>query len=708
MTNRSSIRVALSITLRRVLFATSACFTLACSGKSGDAADSSKTSVAAVATAPAKTPALERSNLDTTCAACTDFYQFANGGWLKKTTIPAAYPSYGAFEELNDRNEEQLHKILEADAKAAAGGTGKPGTTEWVVGTFYGSCMDTVAIDKLGVAPLKGDLDVIAGINNSVDLAKTLATLEHHAGLAPWANGSNQDSKDATSVIVGLGQSGLTLPERDYYLKTDSASKRIRDAYIAHMVAMFKLLGDTPENATSQANTVITFETALAKASKPRVELRDPNANYHKMTVAELQKLAPNIPWAEYFKEQGTPSTFAVDVGQPEFFKAVSNMMTSTPVAEWKTVLRWHFVHGLAPSLPTPMVQENFRYAQLFSGAKEILPRWKRCSASTDARLGELLGQEYVKTAFPPDAKNRAVKIVTNLVDELHARTDSLDWMSAPTKMQALAKLGAFMRKIGYPDKWRDYSKLEIRTGEYVSNVRAADAFSAARDWAKVGKPVDRAEWGMTPPTVNAYYNPKLNEIVFPAGILQPPFYNPNADDAINYGAMGAVIGHEMTHGFDDQGRQYDKDGNLRDWWTKADADKYNTETAKVVRQFNSYTVLDSNTHVNGKLTLGENLADFGGLTVAYAAMKKAQGATPVANIDGFTPEQRFFLGWAQVWRESSRPEFARMLVNTNEHSPGKWRVNGPLGNMPEFKSAFGCKDTDAMVRPEKERPRIW
>jgi putative endopeptidase len=701
MSNRSFIplRVAAQLAVAAAL-----CGALACTGKTADTAKPVAVAEAKVAAAPA----LDRANLDTTCAACTDFYQFANGGWLKKATIPAAYSSYGSFYELQDRNQDALHKILEADAKAALGGTVEPGTTEWKVGTYYASCMDTVAIDKMGVTPLKADMDLIASIKTVDDLKKQLATLEHHAGVAPWYNGSTQDSKDATSVIVGIGQSGLTLPDRDYYLKTDSASKRIRDTYTAHLVAMFQLLGDSPDSAAAEAKTVMNFETALAKASKSRVDLRDPNANYHKMSLADLEKLAPNVPWQSYFAEQGASGNFSVDVGQPEFIKAVNAMITPAMVNDWKTVLRWHFLHGLAPSLTTAIVNENFKFGQTFSGAKELLPRWKRCSSSTDARLGELLGQEYVKNAFSPEAKARALKIVGNLVDELHVRLDSLSWMSAATKTQALAKLGALVRKIGYPDQWRDYSKLEMKTGEYVANVRAADAFESARNWAKVGKPVDRNEWGMTPPTVNAYYNPQLNEIAFPAGILQPPFYNPDADDAINYGAMGAVIGHEMTHGFDDQGRQYDKDGNLKDWWTKDDAAKYTKEVDKVVRQFNGYTVLDSTSHVNGKLTLGENIADFGGLTVAYAAMEKALGTQPPTKIDGFTPEQRFFLGWAQVWRELSRPEYARVLLNTDPHSPGKWRVNGPLSNMPEFKAAWGCKDTDAMVRAEGERPKVW
>lgn len=673
----------------------------ACSPKTADAPPPADLKVAIG-------PAIDPANLDTTCAACTDFYQFANGGWLKKTTIPASYSSFGAFEELNDRNRDQLHKLLDTYAANATNGKAAAGTPAWKVGAYYASCMDTTTIDKVSLAPLKADMDIIASISTVDDLKKQLAVLEHHAGLVPWYNGATQDAKDATSVIVGIGQSGLTLPDRDYYLKTDAESQKIRDAYVAHLVEMFKLIGDTPEAAATQAKTVLTFETALAKASKSRVDLRDPNANYHKMSLADLQKLAPNMTWEPFFSAQGAPASYSIDVGQPEFIKAVDAMLVSVPVADWKTVLRWTLVHSVAGSLTTPIVNENFKFGQLFSGAKELLPRWKRCLSSTDNRLGELLGQEYVKTAFTPEAKARAVKIVGNLVDELHARIEANTWMSAQTKSEAIAKLGTFVRKIGYPDTWRDYSKLEVKAGEYAANVIAANAFESARNWAKVGKPVDRNEWSMTPPTVNAYYNPQLNEIVFPAGILQAPFYNPDADDAVNYGAMGAVIGHEMTHGFDDQGRQYDKDGNLKDWWTKADGTNYKAQAAKVVKQFDGYTIIDSVTHVNGKLTLGENLADFGGLTVAYSAMEKALRTTPREKIDGFTPEQRFFLGWAQVWRELVRPEYQRTLVNTNEHSPGKWRVNGPYSNMPEFKAAWGCKDTDPMVRPAAARPVIW
>lgn len=653
-------------------------------------------------------PPLDRANLDTTCAACTDFYQFANGGWLKHDTIPSAYPSWGSFYAVQDHNQEVLHQILDRDAADATSGKAPAGSAAWKVGTYYASCMDTVAIDKQGITPLMPVLDAIAAIKTPDELKQGLGVLEHMAGLAPWSDGSTQDSKDATQVIGSLGQGGLTLPNRDYYFKTDSASQKIRDAFVGHMTRMFQLMGDASDSAAAEARTVLAVETRFANVSKPPVDLRDPNANYHKMTLAQLGALTPHFRWDAFFAAQGAPSVATIDVRQPEFLKAMDGMFSSIPLADWKVYLRWRAVHGAAFALPTPFVQENFTFTQLFSGAKENLARWKRCANSTDGRLGELLGQEYVKEAFTPEAKARAVAIVDNLVDALHDRIQQLGWMSDSTKTQALAKLAAYTKKIGYPDKWIDYSKLEVKPGEYLADVRAGDQFSAARDWAKIGKPVDRTEWGMTPPTVNAYYNPLMNEIVFPAGILQPPFYNPTADDAVNYGAMGAVIGHEMTHGFDDEGRQYDKDGNLKDWWTKADATKYNAEAAKVVKQFDGYTVVDSTTHVNGKLTLGENIADFGGLTVAYAAMEKALGHGPRTKIDGFTPEQQFFLAWAQVWRELDREQYARMLVNVDPHSPGKWRVNGPLSNMPEFKEAWGCKDGDAMVRPDSLRPKIW
>lgn len=657
---------------------------------------------------PPAAPAIDTANLDTTCPACTDFFQFANGGWLKKSTIPAAYPGWGAFQELNDRNEDVLHKILDDLSAQVKAGKLSDGSGPWKVGTFYAACMDTDTIEKKGIVPLQPLLDTIARIKTKDDLDGALRVLEREGGIVPWEASAGQDSKDATSEIAVLHQGGLTLPERDYYFKSDDASKKMRDDFVAHVTRMFLLAGDSPDAAAAEAKSVLSFETKLAEASRTPTALRDPVSNYHKMTLEQASALTPHISWTAFFKDQGAPVVPVLDVNQPEFFKAFDGMIASVPAENWKSELRWRAIHQAAPSMSDAFVNEDFKLRQLLTGVKELLPRWKRCTRSADRRLGELLGQEYAARNFTPEAKARAVKIVGNLIDELHARIDGLDWMSPATKTQALAKLGSFVRKIGYPDKWRDYSSLEIKTGENFANVLAADKFEALRNWTKIGKPVDRTEWGMSPPTVNAYYDPQMNEIVFPAGILQPPFYDPSADDAVNYGAMGAVIGHEMTHGFDDQGRQFDKDGNLKDWWTKEDAAKYNTEAKKVVKQFDGYTVLDAKTHVKGELTLGENIADFGGLTIAFAAMQRAIGSGTHPSIDGFTPEQRFFLGWAQVWRELSRDEYQRMLLNVDPHSPGKWRVNGPLGNMPEFQKAWGCKDGDAMMRPAALRARIW
>jgi putative endopeptidase len=656
----------------------------------------------------AQVTALSRSNMDTTCSACVDFYQYANGGWMRRTTIPASYGSFSGFRELRDRNQEVLHDILTSTAERMRSGALKKSSPEWKVGAFYASCMDTTAIDRRGMTPLRDDLRTIAAIHRASELTRAIGILERSAGVAPWADASTQDSRDAANTIAGLYQGGLTLPNNEYYTKNDSGSVAIREKYVAHMARMFALLGDSPTKSTAEAQRVLAFETRLARASRTPVELRDPVANYHRMTLAQVESLTPHFSWTTFYRTLGTPAVERVDVGQPEFFRAVDTMLTTVPVEDWKTYLRWRVAHVAAPSLSTAFVREDFTYQQIFSGATELLPRWKRCANATDNQLGELLGQEYVKRTFTPEAKARAVAIVDNLVRALRGRIEQLDWMSAATKSEALVKLDAFTRKIGYPDKWRDYSALHLAANDYFANLQAASQWAAQRDWRKIGRPTDRTEWGMSPPTVNAYENPLLNEIVFPAGILQPPFFDPNADDAVNYGAMGAVIGHEMSHAFDDQGRQYDKAGNLRDWWTADDARKYNAEAQRIVEQFNGYTVLDTATHVNGRLTLGENIGDFGGLTVAYAAMERAIGPGPHPRIDGFTPEQRFFLGWAQVWREVARPEALRWQVNSNEHSPSVWRVNGPLSNMPEFRAAWGCLEGDPMVRSANARPRIW
>ena len=657
---------------------------------------------------PVQSKAIDFHNLDTSCEACTDFYRFANGGWMAKTKIPAAYSSYGSFYEVLDRNQAVLHGILERDAAAVRAGKGEKGSAAWKVGAFYTTCMDTAAIDQRGTAALQSELDIINGISSRADLARALGTLERTAGLAPWGDRSTQDSKDAENTIAGLYQGGLSLPNKEYYNKTDSTSVAVRGKFTSHVARMFQLLGDTPARAATEANAVFTLELKLAMASRTPVQLRDVVANYHRLSPAQLDSLTPHFSWAGFYSSLGTSEPERIDVGQPEFLQSFDTLFLTESLDDWKSYLRWRAAHAAAPSLSTPFVHEQFVYDQIFSGATEILPRWKRCVASTDSRLGELLGQEYVKRTFSRQAKVRAVKIVDDLVREFRVRIAGADWMSAPTKAEALVKLDAFARKIGYPDKWLDYSALTVAPDGYFTNVQAADQWASRRDWAKIGKPTNRTEWGMTPPTVNAYENPLLNEIVFPAGILQPPFYDPKADDAVNYGAMGAVIGHEMSHAFDDQGRQYDRSGNLRDWWTKEDGTRFVAEADKIVKQFDAYTVLDTATHVNGKLTLGENLGDFGGLTIAYAALEHTLADRPRVKVDGFTPEQRFFLGWAQVWREVARPEAMRFQTSSNEHAPSEWRVNGPMSNMPEFKAAWGCKVGDSMVRSGAVVPRIW
>jgi putative endopeptidase len=653
--------------------------------------------------------AIDRTNLDTTCAACTDFYTFANGGWLKRSTIPAAYAEWSAFHELHDKNEAVVHEVIEAAADDARGGKAAPGTNVYKIGAFYDACMDTVTIEKLGTTPIEAAMAKIAGLKSSAQLPGALGELESTNGLAPFGVSAGPDLKNSSRLIANAGQGGLSLPERNYYLSADSSMKTIRDAFVAHVANMFQLYGEKAADARMHAQTVLDLETKFAQGSMDVVAMRNPAALYHLMTVAQFDSLTPHINWESFMAAQGAPKITEINVLQPEFFKATDGLLTSVSIDDWKTLLRWRLLHSSANSLPKRFADENFAFGKLFTGQRERLPRWKTCTSGTINTLGEAVGQEYVKRTFSPEAKARAKAIVDNMVVVLHDQIGQLDWMSDSTKRQALTKLDAFTRKIGYPDKWRDYSKLAVVRGEYYHNSHRASTWSRAINWAKVGKPVDKSEWGMTPDQVNAYYNPIWNEIVFPAGILQPPFFDPNADDAVNYGAMGAVIGHEMSHGFDDQGRRFDAQGNLRDWWTKEDSDKYNTQAQRVVDQFNAYTIVDSTTHVNGKLTLGENIGDLGGLKIAYVAMEKAMKQTGrQPNIDGFTPEQRFFLGWAQVWRTLQRDQATKAQINTDPHSPAKWRVNGPLSNMPEFAKAWGCKDGEPMVRAEALRARIW
>ena len=654
---------------------------------------------------PIQTTPLDPANLDRSVSACTDFYQFANGGWVKRNPVPAAYSRWGSFDQLSETNQSNLLTILRS---AAASGNSQANEDLKKLGVFYSSCMDSVGAERAGAQPISPQLARIAAIRNRAQLETEVGRLHSQGVPVLFGFGAGQDAKNSTSVIAGINQGGLSLPDRDYYLNSDKRYVDIRANYTDHLTRMFQLLGESAAQAATDARRVVAIETALAGPAKTRVQLRDPNANYNKMTSAELAQLAPGFNWPNFFAAEGRKDISTLNIQNPVFLRAVDSLLTSAPLDDWKAYLRWKVATAAAPSLSSAFVNEDFRFGSTLSGAKEILPREKRCARATDAGLRDALGQAYVAQYFTPTAKQRALEMVRNLESVFSSRLQTLGWMSDTTKIQASGKLATFVNKIGYPDKWRDYSTLTIKPGHFLSNQVAVREYERRRTLARIGQPVDRAEWGMTPPTVNAYYNPLMNEIAFPAGIMQPPFFDAKADDAVNYGGMGSVIGHEITHGFDDQGSQFDAQGNLRNWWTASDLEKFKRGTGLVQSQFDAYTVLDS-VHVNGKLTLGENLADLGGLSISYAALQKSmaeKGRPPL--IDGFTPEQRFFLAWAQMWRQNITPEAQRVRINTDSHSPGEWRTNGPVSNMPEFAAAFGCKPGDPMVRPEAVRPIIW
>ncbi len=650
------------------------------------------------------------SNLDTSCKPCDDFYEFAMGGWMKANPIPGEYSNWGTFTELRDKNLTAMRTILEAASATVSSSSGASGgkagnSNEQKIGMYYASCMDTTLIEAAGLRPISKELGAINTINDRKSLDATIAQLQREGANVVFRFGSGQDIKDSTRVIATAGQGGLGMPDRDYYFREDDKSKQLRADYEIHVAKMLELAGDAPETAAAEAKTVMTIETALAKASRTRVELRDPEKNYNLMPLAEMKTLTPDWSWENYLEAIGAPAVEHVNVRQPEFFKEMNQELTSVALPDWKIYLRWHVIHDAAPGLPERFVAENFDfYDKKLTGTKEILPRWKRCVQSTDRSLGEALGEVYVEKYFPPAAKARAKEMVNNLIAALRADIPTLSWMGPETKKEALAKLEAFTVKIGYTDKWRDYSTLMI-DHSYAGNVRRSFEFEYARQLDKIGKPVDRTEWGMTPPTVNAYYSSSMNEIVFPAGILQPPFYDPNADDAVNYGGIGAVIGHEISHGFDDQGSKFDGKGNLHEWWTADDRKNFTERGDCVVNQFNGYEV-ESGLHQNGKLVLGESIGDLGGLAIAYAAYEKSIAGKRPPNIDGFTPEQRFFLGWAQVWGTNQRAEAARLQTNTDPHPLARFRGNGPISNMETFAKAFGCKKGDAMVR--ENSCKIW
>jgi putative endopeptidase len=647
---------------------------------------------------------LDPSTFDQSAAACTDFYQYVNGGWMKANPIPPAFPSWSLGNILNERNRDLLHDILEAAAKNTAA---KKGSNEQKIGDYYASCMDESKIEADGIKALAPEFDRIAKIKDQKSLQAAITHLHFNGINALFVDSSTQDFKNSSETIVGVFQGGLGLPDRDYYLKTDDKSKMIREQYLKHVAKMFELMGDEPAKAEAAATMIMALETKLAEASLTRVEQRNPEKLYHRMSIAQLSELAPNFDWPSFFTGIGVRQKADVNVGSPEFFKVMNQQLSTVPIAEWQTYLRWHLVNNTATSLSNAFVDEDFNFnRKILQGATENLPRWKRCVAATNNALGEAVGQVYVQKAFPPSAKARVLDMIKNLKAALRSDISTLSWMGENTRKQALIKLDAIVDKIGYPDKWIDYSTMNVDRSTFVVNRLHATEFAERRDLAKIGKPVDRLEWIIPPQIVNAGYNPRNNEIIFPAGILQSPFFDPTADDAVNYGGMGAIIGHELTHGFDDAGRQFDAKGNLADWWTPEDRKAFEERAQCIIDQFNGYEV-EKGLNQKGELVVGESIADLGGLTIAYAALQKSMEGKPrPKNIDSFTPEQRFFLAYAHNWATNIRPEFARFLTNQDPHPLARFRANGPLSNMPEFAEAFQCKAGSPMVRPK--RCQIW
>jgi len=646
------------------------------------------------------TPSLDVTAMDRSIDPCVNFFAYACGGWIKNNPIPPDQSSWDVYSKMEDENKTKLREILEAASSPDSNRT----AVNQKIGDYYASCIDESAIEAKGADPLKPELDRIAKISSKAELADAASAMSTDNVLFRFY--SIQDYRDASQVVANADQGGLGLPDRDYYLKTDAKSEELRKQYVAHVQKMFELLGDKPDAAAAEAQTVMRIETALAKGSMTRVERRDPKALDHKLTSGDLRKISPDFQWDVYFTKVGLPSLSSLNVSSPTFFKNLNAEIGKESLADWKTYLRWHLVHANAAQLSAPFLNENFAfYGKTLQGQEELKPRWKRCTEYVDDYLGEALGQAYVEKYFPPQAKQEALTIVNEIRAAMEQDINSLDWMSPATKQQALTKLHAMANKIGYPDKWRDYSKLEIVRGDNLGNVERARQFEFNRDLGKIGKPVDRGEWDMTPPTVNAYYNPQMNDINFPAGVLQPPAFDPESDAAPNYGDTGGTVGHELTHGFDDEGRQFDAKGNLRDWWTADDAKKFEQRAACISNQYSSYTIIDD-IKINGKLTLGEDVADLGGLLLAYMAWKADTKDQKLEPIDDLTPEQRFFVGYGQSWCGQTRDETKRLRATVDPHSPEKYRTNGVVSNMPQFQEAFHCKAGQPMVNAN--RCRVW
>ena len=644
--------------------------------------------------------------IDKQVEPCQDFFEYACGAWRKNNPIPADQSRWGRFNELAEYNRSLLHQILEKASTASPDRT----PAMKIAGDFYHSCMDESQVNAQGVKPLRPELDKIAAVQNKEQLAQTVAFLQSRGVAVLFRFGSSPDLHNAAMEIATLTQGGLGLPDRDYYINQDAKSQDMREKYVAHMANMFGLLGDDKATAKAEANTVLSIETKLAQASFERVKMRDPKNRDHKMKVSELDALAPNFQFAKFFTATDAPSFGEVNIAPPDFFQQVNGAVDAVPIKDWKAYLIWHSLHNLAPALSKPFVDENFDfYSRYLSGQKELEPRWKRCVRLTDDSLGEALGQPYVDQTFGKEGKDRMLELVDALEASLSTDIDQLPWMTADTKKQAAVKLKAISNKIGYPDKWRDYSSVKITRDDFAGNAERADAFESRRDLNKIGKPLDKKEWGMTPPTVNAYYSSAENDINFPAGILQPPFFDKGQDDAINFGGIGVVIGHELTHGFDDQGSKFDADGNLRSWWTPTDREEFDKRTSCVADEYGSFVPVDD-LHINGRLTLGENTADNGGIRIALTALRNEQAKHPESKanqtIEGFTPEQRFFISFAQVWCENRTPESSRLLVKTDPHSPGRFRTNGTVQNSEDFAKAFGCKAGQKMV--SENACRVW
>ncbi len=645
---------------------------------------------------------IETANFDSSVKPGDNFYLFVNGKWIKNTVIPPTETRIGSFLDVYNVTKEHVKGILVDVSKG-----GEPaGTIEQKVGDFYASGMDSVTIEKRSYDPIKPMLQEIDGIQNTKGVVAFIAKEQVKNNDILYAPYVGADDKNSSMNILGFYQSGIGLPDRDYYFKTDAATLKIQEAYKKRLKKLFVLTGNDSVTAAKNTDAIYDLEKSIATSHRTKVELRDPQSNYNKMAITDLQKQMPTFDWMTVLNILGV-KVDSVNVNQPAFYTKINELLQTTPVATWKIYLKAAIIKGASSSLSSDFVKASFEYQKALSGQQKIKPRWERMYRSTDANLGEALGQLYVKQYFTEDAKMRMQALVNNLSIAFEARINKVDWMSDSTKTKAKDKLHAFLKKIGYPNKWRDYSKVAINRNTYFENLQACNQNEFNFAINKVGKPVDKMEWGMTPPTINAYYNPSFNEIVFPAGILQFPFFDPAADDAINYGGIGLVIGHEMTHGFDDQGAQYDKDGNLRNWWSSSDSAQFVARSKQVIDQYSAFTVLDT-LHVNGELTTGENMADNGGLAIAYDAFKMTKEGQSKTKIDGFTPDQRFFISFAQVWRAKQKDESLRQLVLTNPHSPENWRVLGPLSNFTPFYTAFNVKPGDKMYKAEKDRIKIW